>query len=235
MSPSASGLRIPTPRGPAPARRAELQTARRRTLVITLMIAVFFGGSLVIVHRLTDRPAPVASSPPSPDTSFQAAAPDPPTAPRPAAVAAPSSSKPAPRLAAWPSLPAAPVSIGPASSIEVSFKLDPRLTRGLGMGDRWVSPPTYTSAALTGADVTIEARARARDSSGRPMKDVKPVWTPADPGMVAVAPAERGAVRITVKRAGRSDVTVTSGRVAKKLTVAAVQERGVWRVDIAQR
>lgn len=102
------------------------------------------------------------------------------------------------------------------------------------MGDRWVSPPTYTSAAHTGTDVTVLARARARDSSGRQLKDVTPVWTPADPGMVAVSPGERGAVRITVKRAGRSDVTVASGGAEKKLTVAAAQERGVWRVDIAQ-
>ncbi len=103
------------------------------------------------------------------------------------------------------------------------------------MGDRWVSPPTYTSAAHTGTDVAIEARALARDSSGRTVRGVTPIWTPADPGMVSVSPGERGAVRITVKRTGRTDVTVTSGGAAKRLTVAAVQERGIWRVDIAQR
>jgi hypothetical protein len=103
------------------------------------------------------------------------------------------------------------------------------------MGDRWVSPPTYTSASHPGADVTILAKALARDASGKPLKDVTPVWTPADPQMVTVAPGERGAVSLTVRRSGRSEVTVASGAAARRLTVAAVQERGLWRIDIAQR
>lgn len=208
----------------------------REALVLALAIAVLIGGSLAVVHRLTGRPASVASGPPSHGADLPGTRPDPPSAGRSSAVEAPSGSPPEPGPVAPPSLPSArePVSTAAASSIEVSFRLDPRLTGGLGMGDRWVSPPTYTSAAHTGADVSILARARARDSSGRQLKDAMPIWTPADPGMVAVAPGERGAVRITVKRSGRSDVTVTSGGAAKKLTVAAVQERGIWRVDIAQ-
>ena len=103
------------------------------------------------------------------------------------------------------------------------------------MGARWVSPPTYTLAAQPGTDVTIDARARALDAAGRVIKGGPPIWTPTDPGMIAVSPAERGSVRITVRRAGTSDVDVTSGGTAKRLTVAAVQDRGVWRVDIAQR
>jgi hypothetical protein len=31
------------------------------------------------------------------------------------------------------------------TDIAVVFKLDPRLTAGLYMGDRWVSPPTYST------------------------------------------------------------------------------------------
>ena len=31
----------------------------------------------------------------------------------------------------------------PAPKLVVAFRLDPELTRGMFMGDRWVTPPTY--------------------------------------------------------------------------------------------
>jgi hypothetical protein len=220
-----------------PARSARDSAGRGGFLVLALVILVFFCGSMALVHRLTGDPPPGAPLPPSLEAQVV-------TAPPPVAAPAPST-VPSAQLPAAPPVrpvatvvsppPAEPVSTAAASRVDISFKLDPRLTRGLQMGDRWVSPPTYTSAAHTGADVTIEARALARDSSGRPMRGVTSTWTPADPGMVSVSPAEGGAVRITVKRRGRSDVTVTSGGAAKKLTVVAFQESGLWRVDIAQR
>lgn len=218
---------IPSQRTSAPAKGP---TAPRSAFVsrAVVLILLFFGGSMAMVHRLTEERPRASASP--------AREPELPAVPRSALVETPTG-RPVPGPVSPPaSSPAAPaIASAAASSIEVSFKLDPRVTRGLHMGDRWVSGPRYTTAAQLGPDVVIEARAHARDASGRAMKEVTPVWTPADPGMVAVSPADRGAVRLTVKRTGQSDVTVASDGAARKLTVAAVQERGIWRIDIAQR
>lgn len=213
------------------------ETMRKSSLnhVLVGILFALAGASLVLVYQLSAGPEPIAASARPPESrATEAPALSPP--PRPPPVEEPPSALPPPASVASPSIPQAadPAPVAASSRIEISFKLDPRLTRSLHMGDRWVSPPTYTLAAYPGTDVTIEARARALDSTGRTIKGGAPVWTPKDPGMVAVSPSERGAVRITVRRAGRSDVTVTSGAAAKRLTVAAVEERGVWRVDIAQ-
>jgi FKBP-type peptidyl-prolyl cis-trans isomerase FklB len=72
--------------------------------------------------------------------------------------------------------------------IKMSFKLDPRLTRGRYMGDRWVSPPTYTGVRQEGKEYAVEARAEGLDAKGRPMR-ISPEWIPSDPGMVTVSPA----------------------------------------------
>ncbi len=45
------------------------------------------------------------------------------------------------------------------TAIHVSFKLDPGLTRGTYMGERWISPPSYDSVQ-TGGTYTVEVRAR---------------------------------------------------------------------------
>jgi hypothetical protein len=51
-------------------------------------------------------------------------------------------------LAVGAAIPASPELVSPASgsltAVNIVFKLDPRLSRGLYMGDRWVSPPTFT-------------------------------------------------------------------------------------------
>ena len=53
-----------------------------------------------------------------------------------------------------------------AGGIEVSFKLDPRVTKSLYMGERWVSGPAFSSASVPeGETITVEARAR-RPSAG---------------------------------------------------------------------
>jgi len=57
-------------------------------------------------------------------------------------------------LAAWCSVLAgcgdgsAPSAPSPAlGGIEVTFKVDPRIARGLYMGDRWISPPICSATA----------------------------------------------------------------------------------------
>jgi FKBP-type peptidyl-prolyl cis-trans isomerase FklB len=110
--------------------------------------------------------------------------------------------------------------------------MDPRLTRGLYLGDRWVSAPTFSiSQPMIGA--TVEARALGRDAAGKPVK-VEPLWSPGDPEMVRVSPAAARDVRISVLRAGESRVRVSAGDVAREVTIRAVQKGEALLVVIAQ-
>ncbi len=114
--------------------------------------------------------------------------------------------------------------------IQVSFKLDPRLSGPTYGGERWVSPPTYRGAS---AQDTVEARASAVDSAGRPLEaDLE--WTVSDPERVSVAPPRGEHVKITVKRAGESVVTVKARGASRKLTVKAVETNGIRQVIISQ-
>lgn len=117
------------------------------------------------------------------------------------------------------------------AGITVSFKLDPRLTKGVYMGERWVSPPTY-SRVQDGDSLVVHARAAVRDARGSPVQ-VSATWTPADSEIVAVAPGEGHEVRLTVRRPGATSVTVAHGERSKTLKVYAVEERGHLRVDIS--
>ena len=107
------------------------------------------------------------------------------------------------------------------AGINVSFKLDPRLTQGLYMGERWVSPPTYTNNnSRDGKTLTVEARADGLDGKGQ-ATNINPRWIPADPEMVVVSPSQGSAVTITVKRAGQTSVQVASQDISKKLSIKA--------------
>src|SRR6266545_2074203 len=114
-------------------------------------------------------------------------------------------------VAAAMSLPAAP-----PADLKISFKVDPRLTRSLYMGDRWVSASTY--AGTNGQD-TVEARVTGVDAKGVAMR-VSPKWIPADPEMVTVTPGQGDAVLITVHRAGESVLRVVIENDSKAVIVA---------------
>ncbi len=113
------------------------------------------------------------------------------------------------------------------ASFMVSFKLDPSLTRGMYMGDRWVSPPTYTTSQ-PGKTSTIEARVEGLD------KGISPTWTPSDPEMVMVAPQQGQKVTITVLRAGQSNLKVASQGVSKTLSIKADYQNDDMQVEISQ-
>jgi hypothetical protein len=99
-----------------------------------------------------------------------------------------------------------PVSAEALSGIDILFKLDPRLTKGLYMGDRWVSGPTYSGAQQDA--FTVEVRAQGLDFNGQPVT-TEPEWIATDPDMVTIAPRRGDLVTITVRRAGVSRVRVT--------------------------
>jgi FKBP-type peptidyl-prolyl cis-trans isomerase FklB len=118
-----------------------------------------------------------------------------------------------------------------ASAINVSFKLDPRLSGPTYGGERWVSPPTYMGA---NAQDTVEARTEATDAHGRPLK-ISSTWTASDPEMVTVSPDEGNRVKITVKRAGESNVEVASAGLSKILSIKAKQHSNGLQVEISQK
>lgn len=74
-----------------------------------------------------------------------------------------------------------------------------------------------------GKEATVEAKVEAVDAKGQPVH-TSPTWTAADPAMVVVSPISPGAtdhVRITVTRAGESELTVAADGVSKELLIKA--------------
>ena len=119
------------------------------------------------------------------------------------------------------------------AAIVVSFKLDPRLTRGIYMGDRWVSPSTFTPAIQQSKTCTVEAKAYGVDAR-RSQTTISPKWIPEDPDRIKVEPDEGHHVTITILTAGESRLTVTNGGLSKTLTVKAEPYRETLKVTIRQ-
>ncbi|HSB69949.1 MAG TPA: hypothetical protein VLT62_11505 [Candidatus Methylomirabilis sp.] len=136
-----------------------------------------------------------------------------------------------------PELPRQPaVSRPPAlSGIEVSFKVDPRHTKGLYMGESWASPPISLHAdGRSGTTSTVIARVQLFDTGGQPV-DTRPDWIPADPEMVTVSPGQGNEVQITVRHAGQSSLKVTSQGISRQLSILAWYQEDTIQVEISER
>ena len=117
--------------------------------------------------------------------------------------------------------------------IQVFFKLDSRLRRGMFMGDRWVSPSTYTSTLHVGTELTVKARAQSLDAEGRRVA-ITPKWIPADPEMVTVLPNQGKEVKIIVKRPGQTSLQVVLQEITKELLINAMDKGNAMQVEIFQ-
>lgn len=117
--------------------------------------------------------------------------------------------------------------------VRLAFKLDPRLTAGLYMGERWVSPPTYIKTG-EGETCTLEATVRGMDNQGQ-STDVNARWTAADPGMVTVAQGPGKVVQITVHHAGQTSLEVASVGFAKRLPLKAMSMGETLVVEVYQQ
>ncbi|HSB82845.1 MAG TPA: hypothetical protein VLM91_29055 [Candidatus Methylomirabilis sp.] len=117
------------------------------------------------------------------------------------------------------------------TAINVVFKLDPRLSGPTYGGERWVSPPIFMGAS---AQDTVEARVEGVDARGRPVR-ITPRWTPGDPEMVEISPAEGSSVKIIVKRAGESTVEVASHGISKRLSIKAEYKGNALHVQLSQK
>jgi len=115
------------------------------------------------------------------------------------------------------------------TSLQVSFKLDPRIMSGVYGGERWVSPPTYTTTLDT-----VDARVAAVGPKGS-IGNISAKWTPTDPGMVTVSPSEGQQVKIAVKRAGETTLHVSTDGVSRELAIKAARQNDVMQVEIAQK
>jgi hypothetical protein len=120
----------------------------------------------------------------------------------------------------------------PATSlndIQISFKLDPRLTQSHYMGDIWTSPPIYTGT--TGQNI-VEAKADGLDEKGQRIS-INAEWIPSDPEMVTVSTSEGKNVKITVHRDGESKLKVSSMGISRELLIKAYYKDNVINVAIS--
>jgi len=121
----------------------------------------------------------------------------------------------------------------PLRDLRVSFKLDPRLTRGLNMGDRWVSPPRLLQVG-NGENCTVEASIRGLNAEGKAV-NAPATWHVADPGMVKMSRPGRGnTVKLTVVRPGKTIVEIASQGITKRLPLHARSYGGTIMIAMAQ-
>ncbi len=116
--------------------------------------------------------------------------------------------------------------------VEVSYKIDPRLTRGLYMGDRWVAPRTYSRTEI-GASLSIDVRAFGVDALGG-STPISLKWVPEDPEMIAVSPGDGHQVALSVRRAGVSGVELFQAGRSRRLAVRASSNGSSLHVEIDQ-
>lgn len=128
---------------------------------------------------------------------------------------------------------AAPPEAAALKGIQVSFQLDPRITRGQYLGERWISPPTYVRVQEGQKPLTVPAKAMGLDAKGAQVK-INPTWKPGNTQLVKVSPPQGNSVELTILKEGQSDLTVTAGGVSKKLSIKAVRLQGSLQVDISQ-
>ena len=108
-----------------------------------------------------------------------------------------------------------------AGEPKIAFKLDPRVTGGLYMGDRWVVASKFTQVQ-DGSRLTVAAKGPQGAS-----------WVAADPSMVTVTPVTDREVRLTINRVGETTMTAAGQVLTIKAEPAAAQ--GLLKVQISQR
>lgn len=128
------------------------------------------------------------------------------------------------------SAPASPQA-APIPRMVATFRLDPSLTQGLQMGDRWVSPPEFYFAQ-PGTQFVVEAKAQNLDARGARL-DVSGNWAATNPEMVAITRQPDG-VMLVVREPGESDVTLRAGSGVVTLHISAEQLPDSMRVRISQ-
>ena len=120
----------------------------------------------------------------------------------------------------------------PESRLVVAFRLDPDITRGLYLGDRWVSPPSF-AFAQPGNRYVVHARMQTVDPGGE-RTDVSGDWSTSDPDMIGITRGKGGEVLIEVDQPGQATLRVAAGGEAKVLQVHARRIADAMEVDFRQ-
>lgn len=119
----------------------------------------------------------------------------------------------------------------PSPRLVASFRLDPTLTQGLQMGDRWVSPPEFYFAQ-PGTQFVVQVKAQNLDARGAHL-DVAGDWATTNPEMVAITRGPDG-ITLVVREPGESDLTLRAGAGIKSLHISAERLPDSMRVRITQ-
>ena len=115
----------------------------------------------------------------------------------------------------------------------VAFRLDSTLTRGVYMGDKWVSPPRY-HFAQKGDMYVVQSKMQRIDEIGE-RSDAIGKFVASDPSMIEVMDAKApGEVTLVVYKPGKSQVIASNGPEKKVLDVRAWEVPGGMQVEILQ-
>ena len=140
-------------------------------------------------------------------------------------------------LAPDPTMPPAPPAAAPPlsspASIQVAFKLDPRITGGLYMGARYVSAPVFRTARQGGSTLTLEARAQHLGATGGSL-GISADWTPANPALADASPRRGQDVTLTIRCGGPSGIRVASQQAVRELRVQPICGDGTIQAEISQ-
>lgn len=119
---------------------------------------------------------------------------------------------------------------GTLAELAIAFQyIDPQRSMEPA-ANRWVS----RISAVLEREFTVLAKVEGRDADGRAI-EVNAEWIPGDPSIVAVTPDYGRTVRITVRGAGASYLTVNTPGLWKDLWISATPDQhNVMKVEIAQ-
>jgi hypothetical protein len=134
-----------------------------------------------------------------------------------------------------PDLPAAHVGrvVPIPEQFVVAFRLDPSLTRGMYLGDRWVSPPRY-QAAQPGRRYTLQAKMQRVDPRSE-RSDVTSEFRSLDPELIQVTPGDKpNEWSLVVNGPGAGRVVASAGPKTRVLNVHAWEVQNGMQVEITQ-
>jgi len=116
--------------------------------------------------------------------------------------------------------------------VAVAFRLDSDLTRGLFLGERWVSPPSFFFAQ-PGSRYVAQGKAQYVDAFGE-RADVAADWATSVPDMIALTRHASGDATIVVRRPGDGEFTVATRHGTRRVQVHARQVGDGMQVDFRQ-
>ena len=121
---------------------------------------------------------------------------------------------------------------GTITAIQVQLKVQSVTKENFFMGEVWVAPARFSDVQI-GTQYVGYARASGLDAEGNTV-DLSPEWHVSDPAMVEVAPNPGHKVKLTVLKAGESDLIATAGSFSKKLVIKAAHRDDAMYVEISQ-